>query len=164
MSVTLHLDYPPSANVYWRHRVMNASSKGGRPMATTFLSADAKKFKADVLSRARAAGIIAPITGRIKVEVWLYPHRPKDYATRIRKLGEHWDDTVQCIDLDNANKVLLDALKNVAFEDDKFVRQLLAQRMEPDEHGSRVTVRITKIQPTLKQIGLALVDAVKGAL
>ncbi len=151
MSVTLKLPYPPSANAYWRHRVMNASSKGGRPMATTFLSADAKQFKKDVLALARAAGVTAPILGRIKVEIWLYPNQPKDWAARVRKLGAEWDDGVLCLDLDNANKVLLDAMKDVVFGDDKFVRVLIAQRMEPDAGGARVVVRITAIPTTQPQ-------------
>ena len=145
MTVTLKLPYPPSANAYWRHRVMNASSKGGRPMATTFLSADAKAFKKQVLAMARAAGVVKPILGRIKVEIWLYPNQPKDWAARVRKLGSTWDDGVMCLDLDNANKVLLDSLKDVVFEDDKFVRVLVAQRMEPDAGGARVVVRISPI-------------------
>lgn len=145
MTVTLKLPYPPSANIYWRHRVMNASSKGGRPMATTFLSADAKLFKKNVLALARAAGVVAPILGRIKVEIWLYPNQPKDWAARVRKLGPTWDDGVLCLDIDNANKVLLDSMKDVVFEDDKFVRVLIAQRMEPDAGGARVVVRVTPI-------------------
>jgi crossover junction endodeoxyribonuclease RusA len=52
---------------------------------------------------------------------------------------------VQCIDLDNARKVLYDALKDVAFGDDKWVRADSAERMEPDEHGARVVVTITPI-------------------
>ena len=145
MSLTLQLLYPPSANRYWQTRVMNAVSAGGRPMATTYISGEAKAFKADVLRRARAAGITEPIVGRIKLEIWLYPSRPQDWERRVRKLGPEWDDGVLCLDLDNANKVLLDALKGVAFDDDKWVRQLLAQRMEPDGNGARVLVRITAI-------------------
>lgn len=143
MTVTLNLPYPISANRYWATRVV--TPKGGRPMAMTYVTPDAKQYKADVQRLARAAGVAAPIKGRIKMEIWLYPNRPQDWATRQRKLGPTWDDGVMSIDLDNANKVLLDALKDVAFDDDKFVRKLLAQRMEPDEHGARVMVRISAI-------------------
>jgi len=41
--------------------------------------------------------------------------------------------------------VLLDALKGVAFEDDRWVRRLTSERMEPDEHGARVIVAISQI-------------------
>lgn len=145
MTVILKLPYPPSANRYWATRVMNATSTGGRPMATTYITADAKAFKKQVLALAHAAGIVAPILGRIKVEIWLYPNRPQDFAARIRKLGATWDDGVMCLDIDNANKVLLDSMKDVVFEDDKFVRVLVAQRMEPDAGGARVVVRISAI-------------------
>lgn len=154
MTAVLKLPYPPSANRYWASRVMNAKSAGGRPMATTYITAEAKKFKDEVHKAARAAGIVAPITGRIKLEVWLYPHRPLDWEKRMRKLGGEWDDSVQCIDLDNANKVLLDSLKGLAFDDDKWVRVLIAQRCEPDEGGARVVVRISAIQSAQPQNSL----------
>jgi crossover junction endodeoxyribonuclease RusA len=51
---------------------------------------------------------------------------------------------VQCLDLDNANKVLLDALKGVAIDDDKWVRRLTAERMEPDGEA-RVVVTVTAL-------------------
>lgn len=145
--ITFNLQYPLSANRYWQTRVMNAKSAGGRPMATTYISAEAKKYKAHVQTRVRAAGMNDIIKGRIKLEIWLYPNRPQDWQARQRKLGESWDDGVLCMDLDNANKVLLDAMKGLVFEDDKWVRQLIAQRMEPDEHGARVVVRITAMAP-----------------
>lgn len=143
MTVTLRLPYPISANRYWATRVVTPAGK--RPMAMTYVTPEAKSFKADVVRIARAAGITAPITGRVKLEIWLYPSRPQDWERRVRRLGAEWDDGVMSIDLDNANKVLLDALKEIAFEDDKWVRQLLAQRMEPDGNGARVLVRITAI-------------------
>jgi crossover junction endodeoxyribonuclease RusA len=143
MSVTLKLPYAISANRYWASRVV--TPKGGRPMSITYVTNEAKQYKAEVLAAARAAGITAPIKGRVKLEIWLYPSRPQDWERRVRKLGSNWDDGVMSIDLDNANKVLLDALKEVAFDDDKWVRQLLAQRMEPDGGGARVIVRITAI-------------------
>lgn len=138
MSIILNLPYPISANRYWRP--VNLGKH-----ITIVPTKDAKQYKAEVQRLARAAGVLAPIKGRIKMEIWLYPNRPQDWATRQRKLGAIWDDSVMCIDLDNANKVLLDALKDVAFDDDKFVRKLLSERMEPDEHGARVMVRISAI-------------------
>ena len=63
-----------------------------------------------------------------------------------------------CLDLDNANKVLLDALKGVAIEDDKWVRQLHSERMEPDADGARVVICITPMavaQPQGELLGVA---------
>jgi crossover junction endodeoxyribonuclease RusA len=92
----------------------------------------------------------------VAISVQLYPNRPQDFKTRMRKHGATWDDTVQCLDIDNANKVLLDALKGVAIEDDKWVRRLSSERMEPDAVGARVVVRIEQIavmQPQADLLG-----------
>lgn len=141
-TVVLNLPYPISANRYWATRVV--AKKGERGRAMTYVTAEAEQYKRDVLALARAAGV-ASFSGRIKLEIWLYPNQPQDHLARKRKLGATWDDGVMCMDLDNANKVLLDSLKDVAFDDDKWVRVLIAQRMEPDEHGARVVVRISPI-------------------
>ena len=63
----------------------------------------------------------------------------------MRVDGATWDDSVRCIDLDNAQKVLLDAFKGVVFEDDKWVRRIVAERAEPDADGARVVVTITPL-------------------
>ena len=141
--ISIQLPYPVSANRYWATRVV--TPKGGRSMAMTYVTPEAKAYKAQVLALALRAGIVAPIMGRVQVEIWLYPHRPLDWQKRQRQHGGAWYDTVQCLDLDNANKVLLDALKDIAFQDDKWVRRIASQRMEPDDNGSRVIVRVTKI-------------------
>lgn len=136
--ITLTLPRPVSANLYWRTRVV-------KNMAMTYVSAEAKAYKAQVTALARAAGVVAPISGRVQLEVWLYPHRPQDWQKRQRKLGANWDDGVQSIDLDNAHKVLLDAMKGVCFNDDRFVFRIASQRMEPDDQPARVVVRVTSI-------------------
>ena len=66
---------------------------------------------------------------------------------------QRWDDTVQCLDLDNALKVMLDSLKGIVFEDDKFVHELHGRRAEPDGDG-RLVVTISPMlvdspQPSL---------------
>jgi crossover junction endodeoxyribonuclease RusA len=75
-SITLTLPYPISANRYWATRTV--TPKGGRTMALTYITPEAKAFKAAVLQLARAAGITAPISGRVQLDVQLYPHRPLD--------------------------------------------------------------------------------------
>lgn len=139
--IRLTLPYAISANRYWATRVV--PGKGPRKaMAMTYVTPEAKAYKAEVEAICRAAGIVKPLAGRVAIHVQLYPHRPLDWRTRQRKLGAAWDDGVQCLDLDNANKVLLDALKDVAIEDDKWVRRLTSERMEPDGEA-RVVVTIT---------------------
>lgn len=139
--IELTLPYPISANRYWASRVITPKG-GGRPMSMTYVTPEAKEYIAAVARIAAAAGISAPIKGRVALDLKLYPHRPLDYATRMRKLGAAWDDTVQCIDLGNAEKVLSDALQGIVFVDDKWIWQQTKKRMEPDGEA-RVVVRIT---------------------
>ena len=134
--IILTLPYPLSANKYWRPVHIGNH-------ITIVPTKDAKEYKTEVQWRARAAGVRTPIVGRVVIDVKLYPHRPLDYKKRMRDFGASWDDSVMCIDLDNANKVLLDALKGVAIEDDKWVRKITAERMEPDEGKARVVLTIT---------------------
>lgn len=144
-SVTLTLPYPVSANRYWQTRVVAA--KGKRAMAITYVSPEAKAYREAVATMARLAGITEPIRGRVRLDILLYPHRPLDWAKRERLHGSAWDDTVQCIDLGNAEKVLSDALKDIVMEDDKWIRKIVSERMLPDEHGARVVVVVTAIEP-----------------
>lgn len=146
-SVCLSLPTPISANRYWRTRTI----KG---VAMTYVSAEAKQFKKTVEQLARAAGVTKPIEGRVMVEIWMYPRRPLDWQKRQRQLGAHWDDGVNSLDLDNITKPLLDALKDIVMEDDKFVFKIASMRMEPDAKGARTLVRITKIEPDLVQADL----------
>lgn len=135
--ITVTLPTPVSANVYWRTRVVNG-------VAMTYVSADAKAFKTEVAWRLRAAGVRSPFPGRVSVTLTLYPHRPLDWQKRMNKLGNAWDDGVRSIDLDNAIKVTLDAMKGIAFDDDVWVREITARRAEPDGEA-RVVVTISPI-------------------
>lgn len=141
-TITLILPYPISANRYWASRMVKP--KAGPSFVSTYVTAEAKAYKSEVGWLAKAAGIRSPLPGRVAVAYTLYPNRPQDWQTRMRKHGASWDDSVQCIDLDNAQKVLLDALKGVVFEDDKWVRRITAERAEPDGEA-RLVVTITPI-------------------
>lgn len=142
--LTLVLPYPISANRYWRPVSIGKH-------ITIVPTKEAKAYKAQVAAQVPPGSLI---TGRCSLEVFLFPRRPQDWIKRQRIHGAAWDDTVQCIDLDNANKVLLDALKGVAIEDDRWVRKMTAQRMEPDQYGARVVVRITAIKVDRPQLEL----------
>ena len=97
---------------------------------------------------AKAAGAVSPMLGRVAVAYTLHPHRPLDAHRRAKRDPVGWEDTVQCIDLDNAQKVLLDSLKGVVFEDDKWVREITAKRGEPVD-GGKLVVTITPIAPAM---------------
>jgi crossover junction endodeoxyribonuclease RusA len=147
--ITLTLPYPISSNRYWRPVPIGKH-------ITIVPTKEAKEYKAEVGWMAKAAGVRAPIKGRVHIDVQLFPHRPLDWKKRQREAGAAWDDTVMCIDLDNANKVLLDALKGVAIEDDKWVRRLTSERMEPDGRDACVIVTIKPIVLAQPQVGLGL--------
>ncbi|MES2346270.1 MAG: RusA family crossover junction endodeoxyribonuclease [Pseudomonadota bacterium] len=146
---TITVTLPPavSANVYWRTRVV-------KKIAMTYVSAEAKAFKAEVAALLRAAGVVNPFPGRVAVSLRMYPHRPLDWQKRQRTLGASWDDGVRSIDLDNSIKVTLDAMKGIAFVDDVWVRQITAERMEPDALPARVVVTVTAIPTAQPQMEL----------
>lgn len=148
--IVLTLPYPVSANRYWRTYMPK-----GFKAPVTALSSEAKDYKAAVKRVARIAGVVAPIAGRVAVTVRLYPHRPLDFAKRMRTDGALWDDSVMCLDLDNALKVLIDSIKDVVIADDKFVRRIVADRMEPDGEA-RVELSIEECAAVEPQLGLAL--------
>ncbi|MFY2569182.1 RusA family crossover junction endodeoxyribonuclease [Achromobacter ruhlandii] len=139
----LVLPYPISANRYWSSRLVKP--KGKPAFTSTYVTPEAKAYKAQVLALARKAGVVQPIAGRVKVEFTLFPNRPQDWQKRMRKDGTAWDDTVQCLDLDNAQKVVLDSLKDVVFEDDRWVREIHARRAEPDDQGARLVAVVTPL-------------------
>jgi len=134
-SASVTLPYPVSANRYWR-----SYGRGGRAIVT--LSAEAAEYKARA---AIAWGAEKPIAGRIALHVRLYPARPQDWAKRAAQSPGAWDDSVRCLDLDNALKVLIDALKGRAYDDDRQIWAIYAERMTPDEFGARVHITIKQV-------------------
>lgn len=146
-TITITLPYPLSANRYWRPVPIGKH-------ITIVPTKEAKQYRKDVAALCHAAGIVSPITGRVHIDVKLFPQRPQDWQKRMRLEGPTWDDTVRCIDIDNANKVLLDSLKDIAIDDDKWVRRLTSERMEPDAGEARVVVTITAIPTTQPQMAL----------
>lgn len=147
--IALTLPYPISANRYWRTVV---NRKNGRAM--TFVSAEASAYKTEVASIARLFGVRSPIAGPVSVDIELYPERPQDWKKRAQRDPLGWADSVRCIDLDNARKVLYDAMKGLVFDDDAWVHQDSGRRMEPDGKA-RVEVvikRIVRVAPQLEML------------
>ena len=136
----LTLPYPISANRYWATRVI--TPRGGKPMAMTYVSAEAKHYKTQVQILALEAGVRQAMKGRVQVDIQLYPHRPLDYKKRMAADPLYWDDTVQRLDLDNARKVVNDALKELVFADDKMIFKDSGEVMEPDGRDACLVVTI----------------------
>ena len=152
MVIELVLPYPVSANKYWATRVIKAKATG-RPMSMTYVTPEAQAYREQCAWFASRV-IRKPFEGRVAVELDLYPHRPQDWARRARKDPVRWDDTVQCIDLGNAEKVLSDALQGIVFTDDRWIWDLHKRRKEPDGEG-RVVLRVSEIVTASAQQELA---------
>lgn len=131
------LPYPISANRYWATRVAGK-------IAMTYVTPEAKAYKRTAANLVNAAGVRCS-NDRMRLHVKLFPARPQDWARRARKDPDKWDDDVRCIDLGNCEKVLSDALNGVAWADDKQLRGIFLERMEPDEHGARVEILIEPV-------------------
>ena len=101
----LELPFPPSVNRYWRH----VAAGGG---VRVLLSSEGRRYKAAVGARLRAGASGEPLTGRLAVEVRLYP------PDRLRR------------DIDNfGGKALLDALTAAGvWRDDSQVDELRIRR------------------------------------
>jgi crossover junction endodeoxyribonuclease RusA len=140
--IVLRLPYPISANRYWRTTVLTIK---GVSRVQTYVSPEAKAFKEHIAWIAKQAGIRAPIVGRVEIGYRLYPKRPQDYELRMRQQGELWDDSVQCVDLGNAEKIMSDALQDIVIGNDSLVRRLVGERMEPDEEGARLMLYVRPI-------------------
>lgn len=153
--IVLELPYPLSSNRYWRSFPHPHTKR-----VVTTLSAEAKAYKRRVREIAALAGIRKPIAGRVQIDIQVYPERPQDWAKRAERDPVYWDDTVRCIDLDNARKVLYDALKGVVIEDDsrKHIRKDSGEIMEPDGPG-RVVVTVTPYEKPAQQGALFALEA-----
>jgi crossover junction endodeoxyribonuclease RusA len=162
--ITVTLPYPPSANRYWRTRVvfpkmekMAAVYKDGGVKAllellqkesfvNTYPSSEAKAFKEAVAWLLKSAGVRSVIAARrFRVDIVLWPHRPQDWKTRMRKDPLYWADTVQRLDLDNTRKAVNDALNEVAIPDDKAIWEDSGTVMEPDGRDACLVVTITPL-------------------
>lgn len=118
----LTLPYPISANRYW-------CNFRGRMV----VSSEAKQYKRRVAQMAQSAGCFC-LDGEIAINLILQPKAKQDgTASRVR------------MDLDNALKVLLDALQGVAYHNDKQIRRIVAQYSDEAVAGGAVVVRIEQV-------------------
>lgn len=125
-------------------------------MAMTYVTPEAKAYKEQVAWLAKMAGVKTPFTGRVSVHIQLYPHRPLDWAKRVKADPLYWADTVQRLDLDNCRKVVNDALKDIVFGDDKCIWRDSGEIMEPDGRKACLLVTVTPIEVQQPQAALEL--------
>jgi crossover junction endodeoxyribonuclease RusA len=131
----LVLPYPMSANRYW----VKAKNR-------IIVSNEGRAYKMAIMAACKKAKIVK-VYGKIKLTIGLCQVKPKDAEKRKRTLGEDWADSVRAIDTDNSLKPTLDALKNIAFEDDKFVKEINIKWLEPVENG-RTYVKVERFEST----------------
>lgn len=124
--IRLVLPYPVSANRYWRQVPLRGTNR-----TAIALSDEAKQYKRAAGWLAKQAGVRQPLRDRLEVRYWLTPQAPQDAARRAAADPGRWDMSVRCIDLDNANKVLMDSLNGIVWEDDSQVHRIVAERAEP---------------------------------
>lgn len=110
----LVLGYPPTANLYWR------KTRTGK----VYVSDEARQYRITAALSAKAQGAKV-LNGLVVVRVDVF---------RPAKRG----------DLDNTLKVLLDALRGVAYEDDKQVVAINAYRRD-DPANPRVELVIEEV-------------------
>lgn len=118
----LILPYPPSANRYWRHN-----------RGIIHRSPEANAYKREIWALARSNGISDPTTAPVSLALILRPIQPKDWHRRQKADPNGY--TVRCIDLDNAQKVALDALQGIAYVNDNQVVSIQLNRGLPIEGG-----------------------------
>jgi crossover junction endodeoxyribonuclease RusA len=116
--VKLYLPYPVSANRYWRTFVPK-----GQRRPITLVSEEAEDYKELCAARAIDAGVRVPFETPVELQILLVPEN------RV------------CMDLDNALKVTIDALKGLVYEDDSLIYKITARRGEP-EPGKRLEVEV----------------------
>lgn len=101
--IKIELPYPISTNRYWRNY------KG-----RTVLSREAKAYKQEIAYLMKQKGV-KPTSKNVRLIIEVVPKQNKDgSASKV------------LIDLDNALKVLIDALQFVAYENDKQVKEIRA--------------------------------------
>lgn len=119
--ISLELDYPVSANRYWRvfrGRMVRSKEANAYRQHVTQATMDWD----DPLTEAA-----------VKVNLILHPKMRKDGLA---------SETV--IDLDNCIKVGLDALQGIVYFNDKQIKRLVAAYGEPKANGG-LTVRVEEI-------------------
>ena len=68
-----------------------------------------------------------------------------------------WDDSVQCMDLDNAQKVLFDAMEGIVYANDNLIRRIEGERAVPDG-DARVLVTVESMEDLVEPVADSALD------
>lgn len=131
--INLSLGYPVSLNRYLRHA-------NGR----TYRNKDADTYRLHVAAECQRARIDRPLVGLLEIRMVLHPHLPANAAKRERKDGANWwHEGVRCLDLDNCQKVVLDAMQDFVYGDDAQIRRIVMDYGYPVKGGG-LSVHVTQ--------------------
>ena len=97
-------------------------------------SSEAVAYKAEVQEIA-AECLTSVLEGCVSVKLVLHPVMPLDAARRAKK-DPRWGLSVRRIDIDNAQKVALDALQGIAYNNDRQITSLSISLGEPEPDGA----------------------------
>ena len=105
----------------------------------TVRSKEAMEYRAEVQDIASEC-LTECLQGCVAVRLVLHPKKPKDWERRLKK-DPMAVLTLGRMDLDNAQKVALDALQEIAFSNDKQVTSLSIRLGDPVDGGG-LSVRV----------------------
>lgn len=131
--VTIVGPYPISLNAYLR-LVDNRS----------YRTKEANEYKATFQRLALEAGVLAPIDGFVEVSIVIYPKLTKT-AIKLSKKDPLYYLKIQCLDVDNCLKVLLDSFNKVIYTDDKKIVNLTIKKGVPYCEAGATHITIKKI-------------------
>lgn len=97
-------------------------------------SNEAREYRDTAEALAKAAQLPL-LTGCVQVSFVLHPALPKDWAKREKKEPHRWPLGCRRIDIDNALKVVLDALQGIAYDNDNQVTDLSIRLGRPIKDG-----------------------------
>lgn len=131
--ITIVGPYPISLNAYLR-LVENRS----------YRTKEANQYKETFQKLARDAGICQPIDGYVEVSIIIYPKLTKT-AIKLSKKDPLYYLKIQCLDVDNCLKVLLDSFNKVIYTDDKKIVNLTIKKGVPYCSEGATSITIKKI-------------------
>lgn len=129
--ITIVGPYPISLNAYLR--LFDNRS---------YRTKEANEYKATFQRLAREAGVVEPIDGFVEVSIIIYPKLTKT-AIKMSKKDPLYYLKIQCLDVDNCLKVLLDSFNKVIYTDDKKIVNLTIKKGVPycPEGATHITVK-----------------------
>ena len=128
--------YPISVNAY--SRIVNNRR---------YNTKEANEFKQKFQELARETGLIEPLNGFVEVDIIIYPKLTKT-AIKLSKKDPLYYLKIQCLDVDNCLKVLLDSFNKVIYTDDKKIVRLSICKGKPYCENGATQITIKKIDYT----------------